>query len=527
MIATSQTYKDYIAESSVLSFEIRFKINGSANTYSIYPEDCKDGSFKLVDELCPPGEFSVGNTIATYFEVELIDGLNTSQNLDLTGVKLFFGIPDANGHPTEAYQRGEYSIEKKFIYGKMMKLVGYDHFADANYNSANINNFNIGSYGSWQALVQGLGFTLTSSWNPPSPDNGNASLPTIKANAEYGLENITKRDLAGYVAEGFCCNLKFDYQGKLKRVFFPGIINTNADESLVGTAIVGTATVGDDYAIDSRMVRPKKIIDPPEIYGETISCDAIAVKALDGSVEEDAFIYIDPPPSSGSFNYFISDNPLIRDDTMATHIVNQGLDGLGGAFYAPFTLNIMGDPSWESGDIVRIPMDDGSVVYSVITSFQYNLGGISVLACQVEDVPGYSSIDQLEVGTVDKNIVTKGETLTAMPFVGYGYISTSQTTLRIMIPFCKPISAPNFTVTSIDNCYLRCYSSYVYYNDGSARTAISGITLPYDSISATIYPQQGIMISAVCDNKWYRTTSAAISNNSVVVMNGTITGTFS
>ncbi len=526
MITTSQAYKDYIAESSVLSFEIRFKINGSADTYSIYPEDCKDGTFKLVDELCPPGEFSVGNTIATHFEVDLVHGLDRTLNLDFTGVKLFFGIPDENNHPTEAFQRGEYTIDKKYIFGKQMKLVGYDHFADVTYNSANINGTHIPSGRYWKTILTSMGFDVADSWGQTDSVDGVYS-PELYINAEYGLKNITKRDMAGLIAKMFACNLKYDNTGKLKRVYFPTISDVeNLEGSLVGTAIVGQALVGNDYSLSALMVRPSKMIEPAEVLDNTSLASYVWVKSLDGTEQEDSFVYLDVPAwhYGDGIAFGMSDNPFNRDATMDGHTLNEWLDKLWGTFYTPFTINIMGDPSWEAGDLIRGIDGDDNAFYTPILSYEYNLGGISVLSCNVDGEA--SAVNQIYANDFDTSRVEKGETLTSMPFYGYGYVSTNQTTLRLFIPFCKPISASGFTVTSIDNCYLRWNGGYVYYNSGSARTAINGVTFVADSVTATIYPQQGILISAVCTNKWYQSSSAELPNNSIVTMNGTITGQF-
>ncbi len=528
MITTSDAYKAYTAETSVISFEIRFKVLNSSDTYSIYPEDCKEGTFRLVDELCPPGELSVGNTISTYFTVELIEGLTTSANLDFTGVKLFFGIPDENGHPTEAYQRGEYNVERKFIYGKQMKLTGYDHFADANYNSANINNFDLSNSSSWYDMLVDLGFDVTTpGWNPPDPHL--ASVPNVKVNAEYGLENATKRDIAGYIAQGFCCNFKYNNVGKLRQVFFPNAVMTDLDDCLVGTAIVGTATLEDEWYVDQYYVRTKKIIDPPEIYGETIACNAMAVKAVDGTIVEDAFLSVNTPSTvSGYFNYYISDNPLIRDATMAQCILDQGLDALADAFYTPFSINVMGDPSWESGDIIRLVDANDNVIYSIITSFQYTLGNVSTVSCIVEDVPGSGTVGQLIAdGSTNTNVIQYGETVTSMSFLGFGYITYQSQQLVFLIPFAKQILASDFTITSIDNCQVRKDGSgWIYYNNGSARTAINQITLPYDSITAEILPNQGLKVTATCTNGWYSASSTQATTNTIIMINGTLTGVF-
>lgn len=432
MISTAQEWKDFSRNSSAYSFMITIPLNVDESDDSdiiideleLADGDFKAGTLQIIDEITTPGNFDLGGVISNTFEVELMSGIPATYDLINEGVTLEFGVPSNYGIPLNGFQRGVYTIDPVIKNGIITKIKGYDHMGDDYFNSANINDYDFTNKTVLE-VVKELGFELETEQFV----GYSRRFPTIKVTEEYGLKDATRRTILGYICQMNCVYARYNNNGKLefKRFSKEGYGSTDLDG--------GVLTKQDSYWISSAdnadgghfepwntgdVVRAgtfeqmnqyqiSKIIDVPEISSEEISVTGAYVEGKDGS-----FI------KYGDDGYFLSvvDNPLIRDASAisqtAAFLNNYYIDPYtNNPFFATaFSINYMADPSLEAGDNVWFTDKEGHVYHSIVTSFHYNLGGVSTISCDInrdghrtlEDVKSKSQSTQGQINDINSEV---------------------------------------------------------------------------------------------------------------------------
>lgn len=378
MISTDRTYKDFSKTSTAYDVMVTFQLNTEMeiNELELITADFKPSTFIVTDEITQIGEFDVGGTICNTFEAELMTGISSIDEIIYTGVKLEFGVPDGTGFPSHSFQKGVYTVEPFIRNGFITKIKGYDHMGDPEYNTANINGMDF-THMSFKTAIQALGFPLADdfSWY-------NTTVPPIKISKEYGTENATKRDVLGWLCQLLGMYARFNSDGLLElRRFHTDYL----DESLDGGRFApwGFADDADGgsfnpwntgYEADegtfvgSYVVT--KLISRPEVEYNEITVTGVYAEGRDGTsyaMGDDGYYLI------------VKENPFLASGAdIAQFPIGMNMDTL---LFTPFSLECMGDPSMEAGDIVEFD-DSGYAKRSIATKIQFNLGGSTVISCE-------------------------------------------------------------------------------------------------------------------------------------------------
>lgn len=203
MITTTQAWKNYFVNSSVCGIQMQIKLTNGVSL-TINTDRVMEGSLNIHDEICQVGEIDIGSTVAQEisFDISNHDGRMSGYNFNGAKCTLYLTAGTA-------IQKGVYYLYVSNKVGRVISLYGYDHMADEVYNTPLDTALDFGGQTCLQA-VQSLGFTLASTSFP----NNSYVLPSVTV-GDMG-EDVTARDVLGWICEICGCYARYNHLGKLE-----------------------------------------------------------------------------------------------------------------------------------------------------------------------------------------------------------------------------------------------------------------------------------------------------------------------
>lgn len=477
MIPTTDAYKEYTEKHGVYGVHVCLTDeNGDPIYYEaqdpggeeIWFEEeiewdgshIKQGTLRITDEICNPGTLGLGATIANTFSCVLFDHYPDIYKYRGNYVQFIisvFGTYDDVFY-NERFQRGFYQIDVARESDGTARLVGNDKMGSDYFNTALTGTYGTSTTTAYQAL-QAIGITL----NQTSFPNSTTVVGQFSFTDEYGLKNATRRDVLGLICEMCGCYARFDATG-----------------NLVISRIRGTNTPSSaDYEVSALTDSPS--VDPVGKY-----IIGIIVKAMDGSVAKKEVS--DTSLITNGCYLTLEGNPFIKTTAQAQDCANTLYSMYGMFLYRSANLSVLGDPSWEAGDVISVEID-GQQYAITVTSMDYTLNGSCTLTAS--DAPEDQTEDSFLAKSANQYGYNSGDTLTGN-FIGFGS-TVNSAEVFVEIPISKPINASSVAITSASgNITIRGVSGFLYnynlasldiintqINSGGIRLRIGSLTTNY------------------------------------------------
>lgn len=435
MIPTSQQYKDYANEYRL--FDVYLSLvdeNGDPIYYETEdPEDegiiieeeiewdashIKENTLRFTDEICNPGSFGVGSTISNKFECTLIDHYPEIQKYKDNYVRMTFSVPFSIACFYELFNRGFYKLNVSRESDGSARIEGYDRMSLDYYNTAMTGTYGTSTTTTSQAL-QLMGFDTT---NMVYPD---VVVGQFSFTDSFGLKNATRRDVLGYICQICGSYARFNNDGELEMKF----LNITSGAS------------GADYTVDQLVGLPS--YDPVGHY-----IVGVIVTAMDGSVAKNE---IADYPGTNGYYITIEDNPFIKTTAQAQEVADRLFNKYKSQTFYSVSLNTIGDPSWEAGDVVTFETD-GNTVTTIITNIDYAYNSSCTLSTTES---ANNSTEELYIANKSGQYGFNSGDVYSSTFYGYGYTPSGSGYAYIEIPLTKPINASAVTITAGTNMAVR------------------------------------------------------------------------
>ena len=202
MIPVSQTWKDYIVDTSVLHVQCQLTLTNGVELV-LNTERIMEGSLKIRDEICDVGEIDIGGTVAQEIEFNVSNHDGKYSGYDFMGARCVLYLIGGT-----SIKKGVYTLYTQNKVGRTIVMYGYDHMADREYNEPM-------EYMSFHGLtasqaIQNMGFTLQSTTFP----NSTYVLPNVSTSDMD--DEVTKRDVLGYICQLCGCYARYNHNGKLE-----------------------------------------------------------------------------------------------------------------------------------------------------------------------------------------------------------------------------------------------------------------------------------------------------------------------
>ena len=341
-----------------------FPYSGSAISFDEH--DIQADSISINHGTSVPGAFTVGGVILGSLSLTLLN--NPTRNLqngkpDYTsgkfsnfnwkGSHIKLSLKTDDGTHTQTVYMGDYFVDSHSEAGTTITLQCYDRLKyldeyqlyEAKQASSNPLTFPTTTYNAIRNICQRRGFS-----DIRGLDQSVDSLPIADPNSDF----MTERQFVSYCAQML---------GKYAVVRYSG-----QNEYLLFTTY-NTSSHHYDY-------------DAGTTFSHDLRTEDITVTGVKVTSYDDKYTYTDG--TTTGYQIVVEDNPLITNlncGAVRYRISNAfNLSG-GGLTYRPGTVEIVGTPALEAGDIIKVETGQESDIYMIATNIKYGTGlTISVTA---------------------------------------------------------------------------------------------------------------------------------------------------
>lgn len=196
MIYTPQSWKDFYSGTSSFSMSLEIMLRNGVS-FTLYPENISMGSPKISQSICDPGGFSLGSINASTFEVDIINAYHMFDGMDFKDASILVKISS----PSYTISKGKYYVDKASFNGNLVNLIAYDIFAQPEFDSADLDGYEIEPYSSalWvlgDIMPDGINYSA-------SITSGDIDLPALTIGGEDSplSADTTRRQLIQYILE--------------------------------------------------------------------------------------------------------------------------------------------------------------------------------------------------------------------------------------------------------------------------------------------------------------------------------------
>lgn len=406
MISVSNKWKEYAKSNA--SFSPSGSLNYSSGTsgyvlwMDLTAEDFMEGSVRFTDSISDTDKLTMGSVITNTCNFALNNATGKFNDVkDWISIELKFTAYYPDG-TSETINRGVYNLDTPSVLGRTIECEGFDNMDLLNKRFIN----KIGrSWGlsptirtitypvSLRELFEGLVDYCSTADRQLYKSYEAADYGYTTAEFEYN-ESTTCRDVIGWIAETMGAYARADESGTICMKTFRsegwtqvssldgGTISPWSSGSPVDGSTIDPWRDGVDYI--GGMIAGNAY----ELYGIKTSAVSSSELVLN-KIEAYAYNTVDEPVvgvvGSGDYALRIRDNPLVTSDNawLVAYRTSNGIGGLDGFQFTPFTMNIFGDPSIEAGDEVLVTDYLGNAHHSVITDLTYSIGDMQ-LSCDAQ-----------------------------------------------------------------------------------------------------------------------------------------------
>ncbi|MGF7059294.1 hypothetical protein [Brassicibacter mesophilus] len=375
MYPVSELYKSKIKELNRF-FKIVIEIQHSQGVLILSDKDIVGGTLIYNESSQSGEEFTVGATVASTIEFEILNKPEY-ENISFMGATVIatVGLETIQGMNLTFEDLKQYTFEelKQFTFGQLAQDI-YEYVPLGRFNIdeplRQRNTIKLKAIDNMIELekpykLSNLGYPATlyqiyvDACNMCDVQVGTTSFPNMDYVVQEKSQDLSFRDIIGYIAELSGTFARFNRTGSLEFVWYKnsGII-----------------------------------LEPSNRFNFKASDDLVQIKGVMTTVDDTTYL-------AGSDEYVVdlSENPLLQGnyETVLPNILNNIKDTV----FVPFESSWQGNPAMQAGDIIVQTDRDGNIYNTLITHSTYKYRGASTLIAK-----GLPAISKSYKGSTNKKI---------------------------------------------------------------------------------------------------------------------------